>query len=318
MIMKIYKKLVIYGAGSNGKKIYHFFKARKMEDKIECFCDKNWKYIREIDEIPVKSYDDLKNDAYIFIISVDGEGQNEVKKLLEADNKEYYISFSEWIDNNFKDKSEKERNLIAYAHIDNPYFEEVDNTSNLDVFWNQESDFYKMFQIMDLENVIELACGKGRHVPKYINDAGHITLVDILNSNLLVCRNRFGDIEKISYYCNSGSDLSELESNKYSALFTYDAMVHFEMLDIYNYLKETYRVLRKNGMALFHHSNLHDDYKTSFTSNVHCRNFMSKNLFAHIAWKCGFEIVNQKIISWESDNKPKILGLDCITLVRKG
>ena len=254
----------------------------------------------------------------IYIISISGEGKEEVKKLLETDNKKYYISFSEWVDNNFQDKSEKEKIMIAYAHVDNPYFEIVDNTTGLEIFWNKQSDFYKMFQELDLNNVVELACGKGRHLPNYINDAGHITLVDILNSNLLVCRERFGEYKKISYYCNSGSDLIELESNKYSALFTYDSMVHFEMLDVYNYLKETYRILKKGGMALFHHSNLHKDYKTSFTSNVHCRNFMSSNLFAHMAWKCGFEVVNQKIISWGSGEKPKIPELDCISLLRKG
>lgn len=59
------KKVVIYGAGKNGRKIYNFFKARKMEGQIECFCDKNWEKIRKIDEVLVKDYNELK-DEYIY------------------------------------------------------------------------------------------------------------------------------------------------------------------------------------------------------------------------------------------------------------
>lgn len=40
------------------------------------------------------------------------------------------------------------------------------------------------------------------------------------------------------------------EDSKYSALFTYDSMVHFEMMDVYEYLKDIYRVLQDGGKEL--------------------------------------------------------------------
>lgn len=43
-------------------------------------------------------------------------------------------------------------------------------------------------------------------------------------------------------------------------------MVHFEMINIYRYLKDIFRVLKPGGMALIHHSNNLDDYKASFTN----------------------------------------------------
>lgn len=48
-----------------------------------------------------------------------------------------------------------------------------------------------MFQQLDLTNVVELACGRGRHVPMYIDKAGGVTLVDILQKNIEICQERF-------------------------------------------------------------------------------------------------------------------------------
>lgn len=98
--------------------------------------------------------------------------------------------------------------------------------------------FNKMLRQLDLDNVIELAAGRGRHVPMYEQKANHIVLVDILQKNIDFCKERFKGNEKIAYYCNNGYNLSEPNDNEYSTLFTYDAMVHFEMMDIFEYLKD--------------------------------------------------------------------------------
>ena len=88
-------------------------------------------------------------------------------------------------------------------------------------------------------------------------------------------------------------------------------MVHFEMMDIYMYLKETKRVLKKGGRALFHHSNTHDDYRGNFTNATGGRNYMSQELFAYLAYRAGLQVVDQQLIDWTKANE------DCITLVEK-
>ena len=160
-------------------------------------------------------------------------------------------------------------------------------------------------------NVIELACGRGRHVPHYLQKAGKVTLVDILEENISACKKRFVDEKNISYYCNNGYNLAELETGKYTSLFCYDAMVHFEMLDIYEYLKDIYRVLIPGGKVLIHHSNNTSDYKASFANAPNGRSFMSKDIFAYLAYRAGFEILEQEIIDWGIKN------LDCISLIQK-
>ena len=74
------------------------------------------------------------------------------------------------------------------------WFEEAEKQEAKGVFWNKDSVFYQYFKELDLQNVIELACGRGRHVPYYMEKAERITLVDILEEYGVlqgeVCRKR--------------------------------------------------------------------------------------------------------------------------------
>ncbi len=182
----------------------------------------------------------------------------------------------------------------------------------MDVFWNEESVFYKFFRELNLQNVVELACGRGRHVPHYINKAGTVTLVDILEENMVICRERFKGIDSIKYYKNNGHNLEKLSSDSYTALFSYDSMVHFELMDVYEYLKDIHRVLGGGMRALLHHSNYSDDYKADFAHAPHARCFMSKDIFAYLSYRAGFEVIEQKVIDWYGMKE-----LDCITLLEK-
>lgn len=206
------------------------------------------------------------------------------------------------------------RNFLAEYHIESmdDYFRRAEEDGSIKVFWNEDTIFYQMFKELELKNVIELACGRGRHVPHYISKAENIVLVDILEKNINYCKRRFVEEKKVKYYVNDGDNLKELESGAYTALFTYDAMVHFEMLDIFHYLMETNRVLCRGGKALFHHSNCIEDYKVRSTTGRSGRNFMSKQLFAHLADRSGFNVLEQHVIDWGVEK-----DLDCITLVEK-
>ena len=262
----------------------------------------------------VISYSKAKLLHLPFLISVGEENRQGIEELLKKDKQKYYYDAADWNrELGMLDAVEFNRQYVAFYHKDsmNQYFKDAEIADSLAVFWNTESPFYMRFKQLDLENVIELACGRGRHVPEYINSAEHITLVDILQKNIDICKQRFESESKIDYYCNNGSDLSELTDNTYTSLFTYDSMVHFEMMDIYKYLLETKRVLKKGGRALFHHSNMHDDYRGNFTNTIDGRNYMSQELFAYLAYRAGLQIIDQQLIDWAKPNE------DCITLVEK-
>lgn len=312
------KQIILYGAGKLGEENYRFLEKKNFTDYIFAFCDKNASSINSKCGKEVLAYEDAKALGIPFVISVYNEPNGyyqEIKELLDNDNVEYYDSLNTWIRKTF-DTTQIIREYCADYHITNMdnYFEIAENSSSLATFWNDNSIFYKMFKNLDLTNVVELACGRGRHVPMYLPNATEITLVDILEKNINFVKERFKDSANIHYYKNNGYDLSELPSEQYTSLFTYDAMVHFELLDIYNYLKETYRILTPGGYALFHHSNDSSNYTNSFAkcSNPHGRNFMDKKIFAYLAYRAGFDIVEQQVIDWGSSKE-----LDCITLLKK-
>jgi len=310
------EKIIIYGAGKRGNDYYKFLKSKNLDNYVAAFCDKRANEIKEKFGKPVILYEDALKLNLPFLIGVGIEFVDELKKLFaETGVTRYYEYIADWASKYLPiGKSAINREYCAFCHIDDmdEYFKASDNVGALSVYWG-DTFFYRMFSRLDKKNIVELACGRGRHVPKYISMAEHVTLVDILEKNIDICKERFKDYNNIDYYKNNGYDLQELPDNTYTALFTYDAMVHFELLDIAKYLMETYRILINGGMALFHHSNYHADYKVSFVGSPGGRNYMSKDIFAYLAYRAGFEIVEQRVfdLSWSNQN------LDCLTLVRK-
>lgn len=306
-----YNQIIIYGAGRRGKACYDFIKNRGKEDIIYAFCDRNWESIISLDGKKVISFEEAKKYKVPFLISVVEATENIKAMITDADCK--WINLEELSLILGEERDQLNHDFCSFFHEDgmNDYFQNAERDESIEKFWNEDTSFYHEFVKLDLENVIELACGRGRHVPHYIKKAGHVTLVDVLQKNIDICKERFKAENKISYYCNNGFNLEELASDRYSALFCYDAMVHFELIDIYRYLKDIFRVLKPGGMALIHHSNNSCDYKASFTNSIYGRSFMSDTIFAYLAYRCGFEIYDQKIIDWEVEN------LDCISLIMK-
>lgn len=309
------ENIIIYGAGKMGERFYNYLKCRGMDEVVKCFCDRNAKNIKKIENKDVITYEEAESFKLPFVIAVinnDSIKKEIVQTIMDSGGK-CYSDINEWAISNDIDMVEWNRDFTAYFHIQemDEYFKRAESPNGIDTFWKHDSIFYKLFSYLDLENVVELACGRGRHVPLYEKQANKITLVDILQKNIDICRERFSDRDRICYYCNSGCDLKELPDNNYSALFTYDSMVHFEMMDIYLYLKEIYRILKPGSYALFHHSNNTFDYRHSFITGPNGRSFMSKDLFAYMAYRSCFKVVKQEVIDWGMKD------LDCVTLLRK-
>lgn len=305
--------IIIYGAGTRGKGCYDFIKKFKKENMVVGFCDEKYDQIQNIEDKKVMSFDEACKYHVPFLVSVvDDKTVESIKhKISNAGLK--WINLDDLAAVLGEDRVAFNREFCAFFHQDgmNQYFDEAESDESINVFWGKNSPFFEQFKQLDLKNVIELACGRGRHVTHYLHEAGQVTLVDILEENNDLCKERFKDETNIQYYCNNGYNLSELEPDEYTALFCYDAMVHFEMMDIYEYLKDIYRILVPGGKVLIHHSNNASDYKASFANAPHGRSFMSKDIFAYLAYRCGFKVLEQKEIDWGIEK------LDCITLLQK-
>jgi ubiquinone/menaquinone biosynthesis C-methylase UbiE len=194
------------------------------------------------------------------------------------------------------------------------YYEQAEQW--LDVFWNEDTVFYKCFKQLDCSAIVELACGQGRHVQKYLEKSKTITLVDINQEQIDFCKKRFENEQKINYIVNSGSNFSDIKSDSQTAVFTYDSMVHFELTDVLSYIKDANRILVKGGKILFHHSNADFNPELNYAQKPHSRNFMSADIFTYLALRNGFTVLSQDVFSW-GGGKNIYPDIDCLSLCQK-
>ena len=203
------------------------------------------------------------------------------------------------------DRTAEIRSAIGKDWVDAPYYRDAEGW--LDTFWAPKSPFLPMFRQLDLSRVIELACGHGRHTAQILDQAGEITLIDFEPRNIEACRARFAGQDKLRYIVNAGNDLPGCEDGGTTALFCYDAMVHFELLDVIAYMKEAHRVLRPGGRALLHVSNNRQNPGGFYHQNTHWRNFGGLDTFLHVADRLGFARLDSRTLDWPG--APELDGL---------
>jgi SAM-dependent methyltransferase len=202
----------------------------------------------------------------------------------------------------------------------NPYYDRAELQDWLHTFWADDSPFRVKLGQLDLSCLVDLACGHGRHAAKIISDPripkpSRLTLLDVNIENIRYCKRRFAAVPMIEVQLNNGIDFSPLKNGSASAIFCWDAMVHFEFDCVISYVRDAFRVLKPNGRALFHHSN-YTVPGSNWLDNPHGRNFMSRELFAHVAMRAGFQVVDQVILNWGTGDA-HFHNLDCVSLLEK-
>ena len=201
--------------------------------------------------------------------------------------------------------------VVAEAWEDSDYYADAEQHTPL--FWDVPgTPFRELFDRMDLARTAELACGHGRHAERAAPHCGHLVLLDIHAANLGHCRERLATYRHLDYLLTSGSDLQPLGDNSLTALYCYDAMVHFDPVVVEAYVHDVARVLEPGGMALLHHSNYPHMHETHYGGNPHCRNAMSLERMAGLVGSAGLEVVAQRTYDWG-----EIPALDGLTLLRR-
>jgi ubiquinone/menaquinone biosynthesis C-methylase UbiE len=166
-------------------------------------------------------------------------------------------------------------------------------------------------------SIADLACGAGGMAGElltYCNSNNikikRFLLIDVSESNLEFSKNRLHHIDdslEIETYFSSGNGFDQYTSESVDFLYCWDAMVHFDILDVVGYLKTLKKVV--NNQAFFHHSN-YNVLTNNISNNPHMRNFMTKEVFHQICISLGYSVLNQEVISWI-----KSKDHDCLTVV---
>jgi ubiquinone/menaquinone biosynthesis C-methylase UbiE len=205
---------------------------------------------------------------------------------------------------------EQEKEIIQRPWQDSPYYKHAERWIHL--FWGKDSLFQSFFDHLDLSNTVELACGYGRHSERVAPRAGQLILVDVFQTNLEQCRIRLAAYQNISYLLGNGYNFQPIPDSSITAIFSYDAMVHFSMNVMLRYLQDSARILKPGGMAQYHHSNFPGPGAAHYGQNPHARNVMDFSLFSRMAEEYGLKIVDSLEIDWGG-----IRNLDRLTLLKK-
>jgi diketogulonate reductase-like aldo/keto reductase len=187
------------------------------------------------------------------------------------------------------------------------YFEPAE--VSMDAQWQSVKSFLDKHQI-DYTNTMELSCGHGRNSERLSTLAKNLVLVDVVPENILFCKNRFSG-KPWRFVINNGFDLREIASNSITFVYCLEAAVHFDIEIILSYIKEFRRVLAPGACGFVHHSNVTANPGKDWRTIPHGRNFMSKEIFAHLCIHNGLEILDQYVFDQGGP------GADCFSLFRK-
>jgi ubiquinone/menaquinone biosynthesis C-methylase UbiE len=102
--------------------------------------------------------------------------------------------------------------------------------------------------------VLEIAPGHGRWSAYLVELAKSVALVDLNQSCLDACRERFTGADHVSYHLTDGYSLPFLPSESVDFVWSFDSFVHMSPDIVRGYLGEFARVLVPGGTGVIHHA----------------------------------------------------------------
>lgn len=161
----------------------------------------------------------------------------------------------------------------------------------------------------DARAILEVGPGGGRWSEVLLPSAERLTLVDVTQRALDLCRDRLAGADNVEYVLSEGGSFPEVEDDSIDWVWSFDVFVHIAPLDVDSYLGEIARVLRPGRTAVIHHSG-------GLSRFPGWRSPMSALLFARLARDRGLEVTRQ-FDSWSDGRFGVRTNHDVITVLRK-
>lgn len=195
------------------------------------------------------------------------------------------------------------------ASSDAAYFDKAESEEWLSAIWRPDSVFQRRLRELDLAATAEIACGRGRHAIRLVDRCEVLYLVDTSSAAIEAARERFKKHSNVHLILSEDGQSIPAPSGALTAVYSFDAIVHFEPITVAAYLQEIGRVLKSGGRALIHHSNYAGN-PTGKIADVHgWRNYMTPDLFAHFASRAELDVLSCDILEWS------FIASDALTLL---
>jgi ubiquinone/menaquinone biosynthesis C-methylase UbiE len=114
----------------------------------------------------------------------------------------------------------------------------------------------RLHAFLPAQTILEIAPGFGRWTQFLKALCDHLIAVDLSEKCIQACQERFADASHISYHVNDGKSLAMVPDDSVDFVFSFDSLVHAEDDVILAYISQLGRILKKDGVAFIHHSNL--------------------------------------------------------------
>jgi SAM-dependent methyltransferase len=114
----------------------------------------------------------------------------------------------------------------------------------------------RLHAFLPADTVLEIGPGHGRWTHFLKDQARELILVDLAETCIAACRERFAAAHNISFHVNDGRSLPMVRDQSVDVAFSFDSLVHAESDVLAAYTHELARTLKPDGIGFIHHSNM--------------------------------------------------------------
>lgn len=173
----------------------------------------------------------------------------------------------------------------------------------------------RILRYLPAKTILEISPGHGR-CTQFLKDlCEKLIIVDLSQTCIDYCKNRFINSSNIEYHVNDGKSLNFVKDSSVDFVFTWDSLVHVESDCLESYILECDRILKPNGIGFIHHSN--------FTETSDIKNYgwratsVNAEIIKQFIDNTGLKLIAQETIDWASNQEVPIRCDDCISMFVK-
>lgn len=160
-------------------------------------------------------------------------------------------------------------------------------------------------------HILEIGPGAGRWTGILVQMADNFTAVDVAESCIRACEQKFGNQLHAKFLVGSGKDLAGVADASVDSLWSFDAFVHVNIAETTSYVQEFRRVMRSGSVGVVHHGKyggLEGGWRSNLTSTA----------FGELLHDAGFKILHQ-FETWNDAGREYPVGRyhDEITIFRR-